>query len=68
MDIKTALKLQPGAMVRFPADRGDLGGTGCVSHVSSNIATHMGKQFIWVTIRTGTHQATWPSNRLELLA
>lgn len=68
MDIKTALKLQPGAMVRFPADRGDLGGTGCVAHVSSNIATHLGKQFIWVTVRFGTKQTVWPSNRLELLA
>ena len=65
MDIQRALKLKVGDVAHCPADRGDAAYTGKVVHVSGNITTHLGKEFIWVTVSDGHgSRHVWPSNRL----
>jgi hypothetical protein len=65
MELQRALKLRVGETVHCPTDRGDPAYAGVVSYISGNIATHLGKEFIWVTVkdRHGCKRV-WPSNRL----
>lgn len=68
MDIKQAKLLTLGAVVSFPADRGDAAGSGRVMHLGSEVAQNIhGAEYIWVTVRSndGQSQGVWPSNRLS---
>lgn len=65
MQLDKALALKVGDVVRCPADRGTPAYIGPITHISGNVATHMGKEFIWVTVADGHgHRHVWPSNRL----
>lgn len=70
MDIESARKLKYGDRVHCPADRGDPAYVGTVRSVdcgTTPLASHMGKEFIWVLVRQPGprgHRSVWPSNRL----
>lgn len=68
MNIDKAITLKPGDTVRCPADRGEAGYTGKVTHVAGNKCTSFnGTPYVWVTVRhpSGLSNHVWPSNRLS---
>ena len=68
MNINKARALKPGALVYFPADRGDPAGFGYVQHVTETEQKNIyGTPYLWVTVRaSGSKSAgVWPSNRLS---
>ena len=67
MNIVKAKALKPGALVRCPADRGDLPYTGKVTFVGTNESTGSdGKPYVWINVRNPLNgrESVWPSNRL----
>ena len=64
-------KFKVGDTVRCPADCGDLGYIGQVTHVSTGQNTNIyGTPYYWVTVRTpnGKLSTMWPSHRISLVA
>lgn len=68
MDINQAKRLIPGMMVNCPADRGNPGFDGVVTHVGTEeYKNSVGARYIWVTVKEIGYKgnsAVWPSNRL----
>lgn len=67
MNVSQAMKLTPGARVRFPEDRGTPAGDGRVVSVGDTVhKAHNGAEYVWVEVYmyTQQHAALWPSNRL----
>ena len=68
MNINKARALKPGALVYFPADRGDPAGFGYVRHIGETDQKNIyGTPYLWVTVRDagGRSCGVWPSNRLS---
>lgn len=67
MNIEKAKRLQVGARVSCPADRGDAPFIGTVESVGSVIChTLDGTEYVWVTVRPyGGLASVWPSNRIN---
>ena len=62
MNIAQARRLQVGAIVSFPADRGQPAGRAPITHVSTEPReTFTGTPYVWVTLHNA---GVWPSNRL----
>lgn len=69
--IMNPTKFEVEDTVQCPADRGNPGYTGCVTHVSTNQNTNIhGTPYYWVTVRTpdGKQHEVWPSHRISLVA
>lgn len=72
MNIEKAKSLKKGAIVRYPADRGDLAGQGTVVDETAIIQSatvnknSLGAEYIWVQVKSSTGKTSvWPSNRLN---
>ena len=66
MTYEQAKELKVGDLVTYPEDRGEKGGTGRVSHISTTPQVNIdGVQYIWVRVTAnGKSCGVWPSNRL----
>lgn len=69
MDIEDARKLKVGDRVAYPADRGDPGGIGEVTHVGTKEGVVSdSKLYVWVNVKGVHHESVWPSNRLSIVS
>lgn len=65
MLIESATRLQPGARVTYPADRGNPAGSAVVRSVGTKEHKSIrGVPYVWVGLAKG---GVWPSNRLRVL-
>lgn len=65
------IQFRVGDTVKCPADRGDPGYIGRVTHVSTGQNTNIyGTPYYGVTVRTpnGKRSTVWPSHRISLVA
>lgn len=67
MDINKAKLLQVGNFVHCPADRGEAGYTGRITHVGESVnKAHNGVEYVWITVRKDNKtNHVWPSNRIS---